>query len=324
MTNGTHGRGDRPKDEKFEGRTFLLIRDDPVDDGTEPLTPPRPHWLSPDIVIVRPGGIRGGEAAVGEADVVEVTVANKGGVDAVNTEVQAFVCGPTTGWTPATALDLGTLYVTIPGYSSRIAAFPWTPPESMAGHNCLMARTRLIVPPDTYADATIFDVPNDRHVAQRNIHVLSFEEDAEGSDSMEFRFLVVNPTAERAQFELRVAERRVDRDVVRTLRRLHIPPAKPAAEPLASVQTRLLRLEDPFDVRLGEVNPRLGPAGRGDDTVKGERGAQRFELAPDDQLLARVMIAREPGAEGLRVVEAVQRQAGEKMPAGGVTLVIVD
>ncbi len=47
-----------PDDEEhkgeFDGKTFLYIRTNPADDGTEPLPSGLPCWISPDITIIQP------------------------------------------------------------------------------------------------------------------------------------------------------------------------------------------------------------------------------------------------------------------------------
>ena len=74
------GHKERGKD--FEGRTYLLIRDHILDDGSEPLPASLTACHSPDIVVVKPDGTRGGEAVAERENHVEVTVTNLGGMDA--------------------------------------------------------------------------------------------------------------------------------------------------------------------------------------------------------------------------------------------------
>lgn len=189
---------------QFEGRTFLYIRTNPADDGTEPLAPGLPFWVSPDIVIVKPDGTRGGEAAAGDTNQVEVTVTNDGGIQATDAWVDAFVANPATAITPANATAIGSGLLTIPGYSRAAIQFPWAPTATDAGHRCLIARVSLIVPPDSYRDPTIFDVLGDRHVAQRNINVLAGTGSAsKAAKAFSFRFEVVAAGKRGGRFDVR-------------------------------------------------------------------------------------------------------------------------
>ncbi len=177
------------KDGKFEGRTYLYIRTNPADTGTEPLPSTLKHWKSPDIVIIKPDSTRGAEAVANQQNQVEVTVSNTGGIDAIDAYIESFVADPSTAFTPATATFIGGGYLTIPGYNMRNITFPWTPASVDEGHRCLLSRVALFIPSDTYTDGTIFDVRNDRHVAQRNIHVVNM-----GKDNMiRFGFAIINP-----------------------------------------------------------------------------------------------------------------------------------
>ena len=308
--------GDDPRPGEYG--TFLVLRDDPTDDGTEPLDPALEQWNSPDLVVVRPNGDRGSVAAVLENDVVEVTVHNRGAADAVWAAVQAFVCVPTLGWTPALAYALGTEYVTVTSYDHATVSFPFVPPAWLAGHNCLMARVSLLAPLDSYVDATVFDVRGDRHVAQRNLHVLEFADAVEGG-SMQFRFLVVNPGRTRRKFELRVTERRLDRRTRKRLGALHLPAVASARRPM-KVDVSVHRPARPWSPRGGDGMPRLGLVRRRDDP--GEPVGRQFALAPGEQLVGAATLRRS-SAKGLHLVEIAQVPVGRRTPTGGLTLAVV-
>jgi hypothetical protein len=197
MPNGE----DRKPDGEFDNKTFLYIRTNPADSATGPRTPGLPFWLSPDITIIRPGGVRGSEGEVGENDQVEVVIHNAGGIDAVDACVDAFLADPSTAFTPATAQPVGSGFLTIPNHNLTAITFPWTPTVSDAGHRCMLARVTLPVPFDGYVNPAIFDAAGDRHVAQRNLSVLSLE-----GDSLSFGFHIVNPIGKKARFLLRVTQ----------------------------------------------------------------------------------------------------------------------
>jgi hypothetical protein len=178
---------------KFEGRTYLYIRDHPLDTGAEPLPANLPCWGSPDVTIIRPDGTRGLEAIASQLNKVEVTVTNDGGLIAGNAYVDVFFADPTTIIIPATATLIGGGYLTIYGYSRQTISFPWIPPPSEVGHRCLLARVSLIIPSDTYRNGLIFDVAGDRHVTQRNINVMMLGPSGTRS---KFVFHVVNIAAQ--------------------------------------------------------------------------------------------------------------------------------
>lgn len=187
----------------FEGRTFLLIRDHAQDDGTEPLPSALPAWLSPDIVVIKPDGTRGGEAQIGVVNQVELTVHNRGGIIAVGTWVDAYFSSSATGFTPATAALIGGAYVDVPAYGMATVSMPWNPPAAYAGHGCILARASLIVPPDSYADPNSFDVRGDRHIGQRNIEVIQL---LTLGESAAFTFNLVNTLAGQTRIRAEVRE----------------------------------------------------------------------------------------------------------------------
>lgn len=186
----------------FEGRTYLYIRTNPLDNGSEPLPANLAVWKSPDINIVLPDGTRTLEAIAGVSNNVEVVVSNAGGIEATDAYVDAFINDPSTVLTPATAIPVGNGFLTIPAYSARGITFPWVPAEEYAGHRCLLARVSLMLPPDTYSDGTVFDRRGDRHVAQRNIHIVSMKK----KKSVKFAFTMVNPFFRKTEMHFKVME----------------------------------------------------------------------------------------------------------------------
>lgn len=195
MTDHEHDNENGKDEGEYPNATHLYIRTNPADDGSEPLAVGLAFWQSPDIVIVQPGGARGTEAIADAVNQVEVTVTNGGGIPAVDAYVDVFFGNPATTMTPTTTTLIGGGYTTIPPINTATISFPWTPGQGDAGHRCLLARVSLIIPPDTYVNGTIFDVVNDRHVAQRNIHVLAVEKNEK---SASFSFMIANPSQERA------------------------------------------------------------------------------------------------------------------------------
>lgn len=312
------GHGDNGK---FDDRTFVYIRTNPADDGTEPLPPNLPCWVSPDITIIQPGGIRGGEAVAGQLNQVEVIVTNAGGLDAIDAYVEAFVADPSTSFTPATATLVGGDYLSIPGYNTGTIAFPWTPLSADVGHRCLLARVCLLLPPDCYKDPTVFDVVGDRHVAQRNISVIALTD----SDSASFRFLMTNPRKKRSEFVLRAREIKVGPDAGAVRRALGCWCAQFAEAPLAD-----LRLGLGEAVKLGnEPDPerRFQPSPWGVLKAPVRLAARKTAtaaLARDEVREAVVTLSANldvrPG--DLHIVEIAQLESRTKQVVGGLWLVV--
>lgn len=196
MSNHDHREGE------FDGKTYLYIRTNPADMGVEPLAPGLDFWVSPDIIVVKPGGAMGDEAVADEENHVEVIVTNAGGLQATDAYVEAFFADPSTVMTPATTTLVGGGFVTVPPYNTATISYPWTPPSSEAGHRCLFARVSLTIPFDSYVNPAIFDVVGDRHVAQRNIHVVSMAK----AKRMSFAFVVLNPSEAEARVLVRAEE----------------------------------------------------------------------------------------------------------------------
>src|SRR6185295_14815785 len=102
------------KEGRFDGRTHLFIRTHPADPGVEPLPAGLDFWVSPDIVVVPPGGSPGDEAVAGVVNEVRVTVRNRGGLEAIDAYVDAYVNDPSTVMTPTTSIQVGSGFLTVP------------------------------------------------------------------------------------------------------------------------------------------------------------------------------------------------------------------
>jgi hypothetical protein len=281
------GHDDNPKDDKpFDAVTRLFIRDNIMDDGTEPSS--QPAWLSPDIIVTPPGGSAGGDPVVGQPNTISVTVRNGGGMNALGVWVDAFACDPTTGWTPALAESIGGAYVDIAPTSLAVANLVWTPPPGPL-HRCLMARASLLIPNDTYTNPQIFDVLGDRHIAQHNVNLVVL---AQNQMTITYGFLAVNGGAEAGEFLL-LAE--------------HVAPTPQAMRMLAGglgcglAQWGQTPLRD-FELTLGG---RIVP---GQD----ERGERRTGVLPQPlrEFPARTAFARrQPVAQRLKLETGEVRQA---------------
>ena len=177
----------------FDARTFLYIRTHSSDNGNVPLPPSLPFWISPDINIIS-NLTDPGVAIMGVPNTIEIIVTNAGGIQANDAFVDCFIANPTTAFTPLNATFIGQTFVDIPSYQTKNILFNWIP--TMQGHFCLLARVSLIIPSDTYTNSQIFDVPGDRHIAMRNLHIISMT----GKKQL-FGFTMANPLKEDKEFE---------------------------------------------------------------------------------------------------------------------------
>ena len=143
----------------------------------------RVWWLSPDIVLNGP--ISGPDKAdPGQINPVNVTFYNKGGQCSSTGDeaivVELWVGNPSIAMTPdnpASTTQVGNMGSPMPQPgSSGSQLINWTPPSGLPpsdpqspGHKCLIARC---YPDSLVASPTNFFVPDDPHVAQRNICIV--------------------------------------------------------------------------------------------------------------------------------------------------------
>jgi hypothetical protein len=191
------------KEEEPYLTTYLFIERAEGDQGTNPLPPEFPAWCSPAIITIRPDGVPSYEIIVNQTNIIRVEVTNRGQMDASDAYVEVFCVDPNTCCTPNTATRLGGNFLSIPSYSKAATEIRWKPPSSNKGHHCLFARVCLGVPPDCFRDGSIFDVVNDRHVAQRNIEIVELNDNTE---NFSYGFMVGNPNKVKGSYSIRVTQ----------------------------------------------------------------------------------------------------------------------
>lgn len=304
---------------EFDGRTFVLIRDTGSDDGSAPLPPGVPFWISPDIVVTPPGGSPGGPAQAGAVNDLRVSVTNRGGITAYNAQLEVFLADPSTAFTPATADLLASTYVTLPGYNVTDVSLPWSPTASQAGHRCLLARVSSVLTGDAVANPAVFDVPGDRHVAQRNIAVVAMAE----AQKTGFHFLVTNPLGDRAAFFLRAGAPRLSRRLEALARgslcglaqfgraRVGVKLTANAQAPAEDLRFDLPLGTSPLDRRLGQDGGRLG-------------GGREVVIAPDEAIHCSLAFSAPQGARAgdVHLVEVVQNDSDDRA-VGGLWIALV-
>jgi hypothetical protein len=313
------------RDGTFDGKTYLYIRTNPADTGVEPLAPGLDFWVSPDIIVIKPGGAMGDEAVADQENQLQVIVTNAGGLGATDAYVEAFYANPSTVMTPATATPVGAGFVSIPGYNTATISFPWTPPSSEAGHRCLFARVSLAIPFDSYANPTVFDVVGDRHVAQRNVHVLSMGK----AKRISFAFVVLNASQKREQVLIRAEEVRAPAALQQLRGAMHCEAAAFAAHGLGTIgltwgRERVLH----GDERHIALHASLLPARAAGGVVAAKGRASTADnaaltLEPGEARQAVLHVSRGPdAAEGdLNAVRITQTDANGVV-RGGLTVVV--
>jgi hypothetical protein len=221
---------------------------------------------------------------------------------------------------------IGSGYVTVNGYNTAVLTMPWTPASADGGHRCLLARVSLLAPPDTYSNGLIFDVKGDRHVAQRNIHVLVMQAQQE---RMMFAFAVVNPTLEAVQMRLVAREVR-NAAALQALRgSLGCAFAQFGETPLPAVKLDLgrERLAVPLadnPMRLIAEEFRLSRTGLVDlPTMERPRNSMTLKMEPGEVREAIVAVERNPDTRpgDLHAVDIIQYDGGRNV-VGGLTLVV--
>lgn len=135
-----------------------------------------PHWwLSPDLWTVPgadPDGTEGPPLA-GQPCYIWARVTNSGTTAVVNATVRFYWANPAVGVDRSTATLIGSAFVSLDAgeVAEVLCLTPWVPTYVNEGHECILAEafhTSLDPLPGTSA----FNVPTDRHVAQRNLSVV--------------------------------------------------------------------------------------------------------------------------------------------------------
>jgi len=134
-----------------------------------------PWWLSPDLWTV-PGSDPEGPEGVpieGQSCYVWARVTNNGTTPVQNATVRFYWANPAVGFDRTTANLIGISYVTLDDGESKevLCLTPWVPEFVNEGHECILAEA-FHSSLDPLPGTQDFNVPTDRHVAQRNINVL--------------------------------------------------------------------------------------------------------------------------------------------------------
>lgn len=154
--------------------TFIVLRYTFGDVGGRPIPPGTNFWESPDVWVVSSAGWN--VPVAGEPNRVFARIANRGMMDAPDVRVRFWWANPSLAITEANAHEIGAGQppIMVPLIPSRSAVvvespYPWTPVIENDGHECLLAEAGAL-----YGDKITapLDPVLDRHVGQKNLHVL--------------------------------------------------------------------------------------------------------------------------------------------------------
>lgn len=190
-----------------------------IPDGT-------PWWESMAIWTVPGNDPSGppGQPIAGQPVYVWAHVLNTGNTPVENATVDFYWANPSVGFNRTTATPIGTSYVSLGARDEAdvLCLTAWIPAFVNGGHECLLAEA-FQPSLDPLPPGNVFNVPTDRHVAQRNLSVLAMM----GSKMFSFPFEIHNPIRIEREFVIRVRSGSFE-ELVATASRLGIkPPKKP-------------------------------------------------------------------------------------------------
>ena len=170
---------------------YLFLRAFPGDTGSRPTT--QPFWESPDVYIL--GGVHpsvapdvpselGQTALAGQDNTVYAHVWNLGHAPARCVVVEFYWCDPSLGFNPVGAHLIGTTTTWLGSRSEpdchKVVKCPvsWQATFTNGGHECLLVRAfDVAADPMTTPE---WDASQNRHLGQRNIHVVPAGEQSNG------------------------------------------------------------------------------------------------------------------------------------------------
>jgi hypothetical protein len=162
-------RGRKADHPRKNASPWLLIRYRSDDLGLRPTAPGDPFWASPDVWVE--SSDPAGQPVAGEPNYVVARVFNLGYLDAAPTKVDFYWGNPAIGLAAADMHLIGTEWVEVPALQTAVVKCqaPWVPDFVNNGHECVMVNcSNHILDPIILP----FQPKLDRHVGQRNLHVL--------------------------------------------------------------------------------------------------------------------------------------------------------
>jgi len=161
-----------------------------------------PWWLSTDIWTVSGDDPEAppGAPIVGIPAYLWASVRNNGNTAVASATVRFYWANPSVGFDRNTANFIGSAFVSLdPGQAQDVLCLtPWVPAFVNGGHECVLAEA--FHSSDPLPASPAFNVPVDRHVAQRNLSVVM------ALKQFSARFEIHNSSRKPRTFRLRVQE----------------------------------------------------------------------------------------------------------------------
>ena len=309
---------------------FLFMRAFPGDFGARPVS--GPFWESPDIFIV-PGvepsvapsipATFGDVALANQPNTLYAHVWNFGQAAAAEVIVEFYWCDPSLGVNPAsthliaqTAISLGPKGS---GHAHAVVKCPvaWTPTFLNGGHECLLVRVW-----DNTADLPglpMLDARVNRHVGQRNIHVV-----APGGKAMVESLRATK--AALTPIPAAVPTKAFNGSIVLKVGPLFREPAQVSVERVASHTMPWLQLRTGERGRFPASAPPTGVASLSRPAASGGGfsvvgSGDRHCVSGDDQVVAFMTSDAAPGKGEAHVYRVSAMQGGVLF--GGYTVVVL-
>jgi hypothetical protein len=148
---------------------WLLIRYNATDLGYRPIPPNQTFWESPDIWVESSDPLA--RPVAGQSNFVHARIWNLGAFDAAPVKTDFYWADPSVGLDAAHMHLIGSEYVEVKSLQSVDVRCntPWVPVLVNSGHECLMVNSSNWI-----GDPILqpFQPVQDRHVGQRNVHVI--------------------------------------------------------------------------------------------------------------------------------------------------------
>lgn len=178
---------------------WLLIRYTGIDLGARPIPSGDVFWESPDVWVESSDPM--GNPVAGEENFVHARVFNLGAADAAPVKVDFYWANPALGLGPGNMNLIGTEWVEVFSLTATDVRCrkPWIPLMLNDGHECLVVNcSNHVLDPILHPFAPTLD----RHVGQRNVHVVT----APAGKTLRFSLQVNNlfPLVAAAQISARV------------------------------------------------------------------------------------------------------------------------
>lgn len=257
-----------------------------------------PWYLSPNIWTV-PGSPEGtpGTPIVGQLCYMWARVRNNGSTAVSNAQVRFYWANPSVGFDRTTANFIGSSNVSLAAGETRdvLCLTPWVPVYVNSGHECVLAEA-FHPTADPLPASPAFNVPTDRHVAQRNLSVaMAFKMMFSAS------FQICNPSRKAQTFRISARPGRL--------------------EELKPLQEHYERNKIPFQAKgtlkdIGFITKPCPPE-RGYDQA--QKVVERFEVAPNVCSGLTVVGRLEGEAALLHIIQEVDGQE-----VGGLSVLVLN